>query len=102
MLRPRLCLLSCDCWVLIAGAIGWATWLFLILAGGLLLAINTSLLVTARHMTRGGIVKAQEPVRYPHDVLPHSCRALLPSRLQGRELRSSLVAVLCADMCCPL
>jgi hypothetical protein len=46
-----------------AGAIGWATWLFLILAGGLLLAINTFLLITARRMTRGGVVKAQEKVR---------------------------------------
>jgi hypothetical protein len=55
-----------------AGSIGWATWLFLILAGGLLLAINTFLLITARRMTRGGTVKAQEPVRLHGSCLFHS------------------------------
>jgi hypothetical protein len=50
-----------------AGAIGWATWLFLIMAGGLLLAINTYLIITARRMTRGGIVKAQEKVRHSYE-----------------------------------
>ncbi|WIA19680.1 hypothetical protein OEZ85_005608 [Tetradesmus obliquus] len=47
--------------VLLSGAIGWATWLFLILAGGLLLGLNCALLTTARHMTRGGAVRAQQP-----------------------------------------
>jgi hypothetical protein len=52
-----------------AGSIGWATWLFLILAGVLLLAINTFLLITARRMTRGDTVKAQEAVRQPAAVM---------------------------------
>ncbi|KAF6252972.1 hypothetical protein COO60DRAFT_478769 [Scenedesmus sp. NREL 46B-D3] len=64
------------CFVLLSGAIGWATWLFLILAGGLLLAINTSLLATARHMTRGGTVTAQQPGASRWQVL-HNARLLL-------------------------
>eukprot|EP00878_Enallax_costatus_P041931 GHUV01048859.1.p1 GENE.GHUV01048859.1~~GHUV01048859.1.p1 ORF type:complete len:610 (+),score=193.30 GHUV01048859.1:830-2659(+) len=43
--------------VLLSGAIGWATWLLLILAGGLLLAINTSLIAALRHVTRGGTLR---------------------------------------------
>lgn len=40
-----------------AGAIGWATWLLLIIAGALLLVINTSLIAALRHVTRGGVVR---------------------------------------------
>lgn len=48
--------------VLVSGVIGWATWLFLILAGALLFFLNMVLLTTLRHMTRGGHVVRQEEV----------------------------------------
>jgi hypothetical protein len=48
--------------VLVSGVIGWATWLFLIFAGALLLLLNTVLLASLRHMTQGGHVLRQEQV----------------------------------------
>jgi hypothetical protein len=45
--------------VLVSGKIGWATWLFLILAGILLALINVLLLSRLREMTRGGHVRRQ-------------------------------------------
>lgn len=48
--------------VLVSGVIGWATWLFLIFAGGLLLLVNMVLLSTLRHMTQGGHVLRQQKV----------------------------------------
>jgi hypothetical protein len=48
--------------VLVSGFIGWATWLFLIFAGLLLLFLNMVLLVTLRHMTKGGHVVRQDKV----------------------------------------
>jgi len=50
--------------VLVSGVIGWATWIFLILAGALLLTINVILLTTLRHMTKGGRVVRQEEAWY--------------------------------------
>jgi hypothetical protein len=48
--------------VLVSGFIGWATWLFLIFAGLLLLFLNMVLLTTLRHMTKGGHVVHQNKV----------------------------------------
>ena len=48
--------------VLVSGVIGWATWLFLILAGVLLLFLNMVLLTSLRHMTKGGQVLRQHKV----------------------------------------
>eukprot|EP00775_Hariotina_reticulata_P006178 gene6178-6416_t len=46
------------CFVLLSGAIGWSAWVFLILAGALLLVLNTGLLLAVRHITRGGRVRS--------------------------------------------
>lgn len=59
-----------------AGAIGWATWLLLILAGALLLTINTSLIAALRHVTRGGTVR-------PHS---NKVRVVLLGSTQGPSL----------------
>lgn len=49
--------------VLVSGFIGWATWVFLILAGLLLFFLNMVLLTSLRHMTMGGRVLRQQEVR---------------------------------------
>lgn len=48
--------------VVVSGKIGWATWLFLILAGHLLALVNSLLLTRLRQMTRGGHVRNQHKV----------------------------------------
>lgn len=40
---------------------GWCVWFFTLLAGGVLLIVNTKLVWIARYVTRGGIVHRLKP-----------------------------------------
>jgi hypothetical protein len=40
---------------------GWCVWLFTVLAGVVLLVVNTKLIWIARYVTRGGIVHRLQP-----------------------------------------
>ncbi|KAK9829176.1 hypothetical protein WJX72_004342 [[Myrmecia] bisecta] len=47
--------------ILLSHKIGWCIWVFIILAGGLLFAVNTKLIWIARYVTRGGHVHRLKP-----------------------------------------
>ena len=44
-----------------AARAGWCVWLFTLLAGVALLAVNTKLVYIARYVTRGGLVHRLQP-----------------------------------------